>query len=284
MPSWRPILHGAELQTGNSAVRLPGSPNVASLSPVLFRAADGRAHHGVPRVRIRPISSSRRFSEPRRSIPSETSHSWSSVALTDTRSVKAAAARKLKSTGPVHLVVVEMEPVRFSWMEQHFRSNGLEPPDHELLNAAVSDHTGEASYPSGPEGQEDYGLSLCRGFWRSKLHSPDEPGKSGSEVRVRCVRLSDLLHRWPRVDLVHLDVQGEEWALLREARALLRERVSRLIVGTHSLRLHLASRSLLKRDGWLVQADYFPHGMRRTSLGHIYFHDGLLIARSRSIC
>ena len=135
-------------------------------------------------------------------------------------SVKAAAARKLKSTGPVHLVVVEMEPVRFSWMEQHFRSNGLEPPDHELLNAAVSDHTGEASYPSGPEGQEDYGLSLCRGLWRSKLHSPDEPGKSGSEVRVRCVRLSDLLHRWPRVDLVHLDVQGEEWALLREARAL----------------------------------------------------------------
>lgn len=194
---------------------------------------------------------------------------------------KVARARAAMSDRPTHLVVAEMEPQRFSRIDAHFRNNGLDPSAHVLVNAAVSDHSGEAWFADDEKAHKDYGLSLARGLWRSEICSPRRPEDARRRgVRVRCTRLSELLRPWPSVNLVHVDIQGEEWVVLREARALLRKRVGRLIIATHSLRLHLAARSLLKRDGWLFGGDYFPHGVRRTPFGHVYFHDGLLVARS----
>ena len=37
----------------------------------------------------------------------------------------------------IKLIGVEAEPQHFVWMQQHFRSNGLDPYQHRLIEAAV---------------------------------------------------------------------------------------------------------------------------------------------------
>lgn len=199
--------------------------------------------------------------------------------------VKVARAVTLATANDVKLTVVEMEPHRFDWIAQHFRNNGLDPQKHHLVNVALSDHNGESMFIPEGEVQYDYGLQLARGgLLRSTVLSVNASGTSSSAEsvgnRVKCLRLSDLLRPCARVDLIHMDIQGEELTVIREARKLLQERVANLIVATHSWRLHVMVRALLRRDGWIVETDYFPHGLRRTPFGDIYFLDGLLTLRS----
>jgi hypothetical protein len=43
---------------------------------------------------------------------------------------------------------VEAEPTHFQWMLQHFRDNGLDPADHDLIEAAVSERSGAPGFTS----------------------------------------------------------------------------------------------------------------------------------------
>ncbi len=61
----------------------------------------------------------------------------------------ATAVRQCHGDLPIRLIGVEAEPTHFEWLKQHFNDNGLDPAQHELIEAAV-------------DGAGTHGPLLCR--------------------------------------------------------------------------------------------------------------------------
>ncbi len=175
------------------------------------------------------------------------------------------AMRRL-SAKPIHLTGVEMEPHRFDWIAEHLSNNGVRPSEHRLIHAAVSDREGEAAFQARSAPDLDYGLRLSR----RDPGGPDDPG------RVRCVGLAALLDATETVDLIHVDVQGEEWRTLRPVAEVLTEKVRRVIVATHSRSIHRKLRRMFVDAGWQCRWDFRLRKRERTEFGDVQFLDGLL--------
>ena len=187
--------------------------------------------------------------------------------------VTAHRAMQLSAGRPVELVGVEMVPRHFEWMRQHLRSNGIDPDSHTLIQAAVSDCDGEALFDPEPDPDLAYGQALSR---RVPGARPGAAGSRTGEVRVPCIDIRRLLREQRPVDLLHVDIQGEELRALRHAGPELNRCVARLIVATHSRGIHRGLRRLLDRAGWKPVYDYGLRSRARTPFGDVQFLDGLL--------
>ena len=100
--------------------------------------------------------------------------------------------------------------------------------------------------------------------------------KAGEPYLVPCIALSGLLREFESVDLVHIDIQGEELRAIREGLDELCSRVDRLIVATHSRRIHRELRALMAGAGWDCRYDFGVRKRERTEFGDVQFLDGLL--------
>ena len=172
------------------------------------------------------------------------------------------------------LIGVEMEPARFQWMAEHLANNGIDPATHRLVHAAISDYDGYTNLPVVTKSDEDYGLSMLRrrgADTRSARHR-----EMAVRDRVPCVSLDSLLESAPAIDLLHVDIQGEELRALASARATLGTAVRRLFVATHSGSIHKRTRSLLNRLGWQEVFCFGPRSYAKTEFGHVRMLDGVL--------
>lgn len=175
------------------------------------------------------------------------------------------AVRRLHGAGfPVHLTGVEMVPTHLEWMHEHFRNNGIDPTEHRLLAGAVSDRQGEGSY----EPEQD-----CGARFGTQLQS------SGT-ISVPIHRATDLLKGEDRIDLLHVDIQGEEAKAIPEAQAALRRQVRRLFIATHGPGIHDDLRRRLIADGWESVWDFGVRSRSRTEYGDMHFLDGVLVFRN----
>jgi len=75
---------------------------------------------------------------------------------------------------------------------------------------------------------------------------------------------------------IHPGIQGEELRTLRHALPQLNRCVRRLIVATHSRRIHCALRRLLVAARWRRVYDFRLRARERTEFGDIQFLDGML--------
>jgi hypothetical protein len=89
--------------------------------------------------------------------------------------------------------------------------------------------------------------------------------------------LKDILKDTPRVDLIDLDVQGQELNTISPAIGELNAKVKRLHIGTHPWvpGIEAGLRTLLGQNGWQCLADYPGGETRETPWGPIYFDDGV---------
>lgn len=169
---------------------------------------------------------------------------------------------------PVHLVGVEMVAQHYKWMHDHLRNNGINPEDHTLIEAAVSSRSGQRVYRPEPNREWDFGQTLLP---RTQHGQPPTDG-----VEVRCVTLPEILQHHEHVDVIHADLQGEELNALGPALAELDDKVSRLIVATHSRSIHRSLRRSLANLGWTCVYDFGLRRRERTAFGDVRFLDGLL--------
>lgn len=195
--------------------------------------------------------------------------------------VSAHRAMERLGGGPTELVGVEMVPQYYRWMIEHLHNNGIDPRRHRLINAAVSDYEGRAVFDQELPCDLDYGQSIrrrCGGDAEARAASIEaaDGGVDRGSVRVPCVSLRDLLRECDHVDLLHLDVQGEELRALRHALGEVNQRVRRLLVATHSRRIHRSLRRLFRGSGWHSVHDYRLRARERTPFGDVQFLDGLL--------
>ena len=149
-------------------------------------------------------------------------------------------------------------------------TNGLDPAQHTLVQAVVSDQPGTTLFYVGmPKGGQDradqwYGQAIARSYEKPRNKAqelyegiPVIELKSGwKSIEVQAVTLGSLLRDLDRVDLIDMDVQGEELKIVRSAIDDLDRKVCRLHIGTHAHEVEKGLKETLGSHGWNCHFDY----------------------------
>ena len=203
-------------------------------------------------------------------------------------SVRAAALVRQLRPMPFHLVAVEAEPRHYRWLKQHMSDNQIEAGSSTLLEGVVSDHRENVLfYVASPAGEVNeaaswYGQAITKSYEAvDEVPTPDYEDqkvfqlRSGwKSVKVPSFLLADILPETNRIDLIDMDLQGEELKVVASSIEELNRRVARLRIGTHSPEIERGLRELLHRHGWQCTADYAGGRTNDTPWGPIEFVDG----------
>lgn len=155
---------------------------------------------------------------------------------------------ELRGIKEVSLVGVEASADHFSFLQQHFKANGLDPDAFSLHRAIIAPADGVAQFPKLHVGAEDYGASAA--FNEDERESA---AIRGELEEVRAIGLTSLLSDHERVDLIHMDIQGHEEDVIRSAMSALNAKARRLIIGTHSRAIEGHLLELLSAQGWICE-------------------------------
>jgi FkbM family methyltransferase len=201
------------------------------------------------------------------------------------------ALRQSKPHLPDHLIAVEAGPAVFQWMCQHFRNNGIYPMSYTLIHGAVGETPGEVLfYIGGPRGgpydrnpNDWYGQFLTKDY---DVSGEFEDGGEycGFKVRrhksewrsisVPGVSLASLLRDVPTVDLIDMDIEGQELPSVRSNIDQLDQKVKRLHIGMHGKEIEDELRQLLTTRGWDCLADTV-FSSSETPWGTLSFENGV---------
>lgn len=217
------------------------------------------------------------------------------------RCVDAHAAVQRFNPMPTQFVVVEAEPTHFDWAKRHMRANGIDPDQHWMINAAVSDSndpvlflTGEGLYYNSiiagndkvdiAEQVESFGMTrtvlqnlMISGSLGIKIPYTSQAGQHIHDMKLVSARtLAEILQPLQVVDLLDIDIQGAEITVLPPAMAMLNQRVRRLHLGTHGLDVHKFMWDMFFEAEWLCEYDYPPNTDVETDYGDFRTSDGIL--------
>ncbi len=208
-------------------------------------------------------------------------------------SVRAACALKQYNHQlPYTLIAVEAEPVVFGWMGRHFQDNEIDATKHRLMHAAISNAPGDVLfYIGGPRGgpwdrkpDDWYGQFLAKDYDVTGEYEidgeysglPVRLHKSGwRSINVPGVTLGGLLKDLNRVDLIDMDIEGQELPSVRSTIEELDAKVKRLHIGTHGKEIEDGLRQLLSAHGWHCLLDYSLFSQSETPWGPVDFENGV---------
>jgi FkbM family methyltransferase len=129
--------------------------------------------------------------------------------------------------------VVAFEPLQqnLAYLNEHLRLNRIK--NVTVIDAAVSDGSGTASFKAGPQ------------TYTGRL-------ESGGDAVVRTVSLDQLMHSGdiPPPDLLKVDVEGSELRVLKGARYILTTARPIIFLETHGRQMHEACVALLDSSGY----------------------------------
>jgi hypothetical protein len=152
---------------------------------------------------------------------------------------------------PVTLIGIEADQQYVSFAQQSLTINGFVLPDFTIYNGVAAASGGTAYFPRLPTGGTDWG--------RSPVFSQSDPATDPqfafrSHVALPCVPLTALpvTHR---IDLLHIDIQGGELALVRDSLAFIIAHVAYLVIGTHSRHIEGELHELLVAAGLTLEID-----------------------------
>jgi FkbM family methyltransferase len=122
-------------------------------------------------------------------------------------------------------------PRNIEYLEKHLMANGIQ--NVRLFKAAVSDHTGVATFQEGPS---------------SSMGQISERGKHA----IKLASLDDLFFKGavPLPDYLKIDVEGAEFSVLSGARQILTRGHPVIFLATHGNEAHLKCLSLLNSLGY----------------------------------
>jgi len=202
-------------------------------------------------------------------------------------SLRAAAAMRQLRNLPFHLIAVEGEPSHYRWLRQNMADNHIPPEACTLIHGVVGEDRGDVLFYVGNSSEVKpaawYGQSIIQEY---EALDESQPGryeghdvfrlKSGSTaVKARSYLLAEILPETDRIDLIDLDIQGEELKVISAAIDALDRNVARLFIATHSDDVEVGLRRLLAEHGWHCSADYPCKRTSQTPFGPIYFMHGV---------
>lgn len=171
-------------------------------------------------------------------------------------SIAYGALRRLCPDMPYRLVGVEAEPTHFKWLSEHLQDNGIDLSRCDLIEAAVTDRDGMVGFAAGNP-DTSYGQRV------------------GGQTPVKSVSLRTIMKAYDRIDLIDMDIQGEEYLVLSRAVQDVHKKVKRIHIGTHNRKVEEGLRAGFTRLGWKKIWDFPCHAESETPYGKIEFQDGV---------
>jgi len=179
-----------------------------------------------------------------------------------------ARAAQLKGIPRVRLLGVEGSNRHYEQMLEHFAVNGLDPKQHTLLHGVVGTADGVAEFPILPDPAADWGARAITGSAAQRLVRrgyrafratgralvKGSPGRPFATEKVPCFSLPTVLRPFEMVDLLHVDIQGDEFEVLTSALGVLEQKVKRLVIGTHGRAIEQKLIDRLARQSWVLEA------------------------------
>lgn len=164
--------------------------------------------------------------------------------------VASQTAARARGIDRIDLTGVEGSADHHSFMIDNFRYNGLDPAGHHLHHAVAGAEDGTAVFPKLHAAPEDYGASAVF----------DDSERAAAALRgdleeIPSLSLKTLIGDKPRVDLVHIDIQGHEEPVIASGIDVLNARVRRLVIGTHSRTIEGQLFDLLHANGWTCESE-----------------------------
>jgi hypothetical protein len=158
----------------------------------------------------------------------------------------AARARGLK----VHLIGIEGDDTHLDYARETLGINGFQASDYTLLRGIAAGRPGTALFLRHLN--EGWGTEPLFGV------SEEEARKavaSGKYDRLPMVPLDEAIGDRPQIDLIHIDIQGGETALVEESLDLLSRKVGYLVIGTHSRSIEGRLMDTLLGAGWVLEIE-----------------------------
>ena len=166
-------------------------------------------------------------------------------------------------------LAVEAEPTHYNWIVEHFRKQNI---NGEAVHGAVSDKSGYVNFDTSLDPASFYGQAVVE----------------GEGYRVRSFTVDELIEKYnfPKVNLVHTDVQGNELrAVLGAQKSIEKGLIDYWFIGTHERYLEEEIMSFTK-DFY----DVILHIPQKSGLIKHDFYgwvsipsDGLLILRHKKL-
>lgn len=192
----------------------------------------------------------------------------------------AAAVRRRKAGGGLacRFTAVEASSLRYSWIPRHLADNGMDPLEHRILHAGVTNDGRPILIPVNT----DYGAAIFRhpeldGYLAqnaaSRVTVKTAEGGDVTIERVPSLRLGDLIDG--PVDLIDMDIQGAELEVLADAMEHLDRHVRRIHVATHNPEVERRLCALFSLHGWVLNRCFLCHDVNATPYGSFRFIDGL---------
>ena len=134
----------------------------------------------------------------------------------------------------VSLIGVEGDPGHVAFANEALATNGFAASEFKVFHGIAAAESGLAFFPLQQQSGQEWGL-------QAKLHpAPQEAEalrRSGAYQELPIYALEQIAEGVPRIDLLHIDIQGGETDLIRNALAFLNSRVAYIVVGTHSRKI-----------------------------------------------
>lgn len=184
--------------------------------------------------------------------------------------VSVACAARQRGLKNVRLVGVEGSKKHCDFMHWHFRDNGLDPADHTLLHGVVGPSDGTAEFPLLADPSVDWGtpailsmpaaggpaqLRRLAAAVAQRLRWFRRSAQAVSTERLPCYSIDTLLAPLGMVDLVHIDIQGHEHVVMAAGQQALKQKVRRVVVGTHGRAIEQQLLDEMSAAGWLLEAE-----------------------------
>jgi FkbM family methyltransferase len=205
-------------------------------------------------------------------------------------SIRGCLAARQRGIGDIRVLSVEAEPQHAIWLRDCFRLDGMNGPSFHIIEAAVSDSAGErhlaVRHPKNMDqltAKEWHGQFLlakdCGAVVATDEYycgHPVETASNGwSAIRVPIVTLNSLLETEDFIDIVDMDIQSEELAVVASSLTILKDKVKRLHIATHRHDIDIGLIDVLSRAGWICRRAYPCNSFSETPYGLVNFQDGV---------
>ena len=152
----------------------------------------------------------------------------------------------------MRLIGVEGDHGHIGFAEATLAENGFAPQQWTLHYGVAAPAPGIALFPRQAQAGSTWGLEPVFGATDAQRQ---EALASGTFDELPMVAMADLVAPCPRVDLLHIDIQGGEADLVAGSIEALCEKVAFMVIGTHSRQIEGALFATLLARGWALEIE-----------------------------
>ncbi|WP_170149410.1 FkbM family methyltransferase [Rhodoplanes roseus] len=192
--------------------------------------------------------------------------------------IGSAVAARRRGVRDILLVAVEAARSHVDFAYQHFEDNSFDPKYHRIIHAAVGPYDGTAEFSKISDPSSEWDAEAGFGSYSKTRNS----NRAQPTEEVRCISLTSLLREVDRtVDIVHIDIQGAEAAVIEHAANDVDRLVRRMVIGTHGRDIEQTLFEFLDSRGWELELEKACRFQQLSGRAISLFQDGAQVWKNR---